>query len=81
MLAHKIQDVGGPDKTGKGVGRGKAERKPTDIELMAFHGNNFAFWTEICNSLCLSHVQALIAFVFRYACGIHNDIRSQGVGG
>lgn len=64
MLAHKIIEVGGPDKAGKGVGRGKTDRKPTDIELMAFHGNNFTFWTEVCHSLNLSHVQALVAFVF-----------------
>ena len=61
MLAHKIIEVGGPDKSGYGPGRGKTERKPTDLESMTFHGNNFTFWTEICHSFCLKCVHALVS--------------------
>ena len=71
MLAHKLIDVGGPDKTGCGPGRGKTDRKPTDLELMSFHGNSFTIWTEICHSLCLKSVYALISLHQVHSCCRH----------
>ena len=54
LLGPKRQEVGGPgDSPGPGRGNGKGDRKDTDIETLAFHGNSRDFWSEICHSFCL----------------------------